>query len=133
MTELPPGQRLPCTLHEVHSAARAFAFEYGCGIRIRVITGIESESRAGLRASEVRGDHAAKEHSIYGGDVTNDGAQYRHPVAVAPESALGRLVVVCDDGSVWKWIDEAERWQEIAPIPGSDRAKAPADPIQDGR
>ena len=54
--------------------------------------------------------------------MTGDGEQRRRPVGVAPESGSGRLVVVCDDGSVWTWHDERSRWEEMAPIPGSDRA-----------
>jgi hypothetical protein len=54
--------------------------------------------------------------------VTNDAEQPRRPVGVAPESSGGRLVVVCDDGSVWKWHDQGSRWEEMTPIPGSSRA-----------
>jgi hypothetical protein len=45
----------------------------------------------------------------------------RHPVGIAPESSNGRLVVVCDDGSVWAWHHEGRRWEEMAPVPGTRR------------
>lgn len=48
----------------------------------------------------------------------------RCPVGVAPESASGRLVVVCDDGSIWKWLHDVSRWEEMAPVPGTRRAAA---------
>lgn len=54
--------------------------------------------------------------------MTDETARYRRPVGVAPESVSGRLVVVCDDGSIWKWLHEGNRWEEMAPVPGSRRA-----------
>jgi hypothetical protein len=54
--------------------------------------------------------------------VTDDSAPYRRPVGVAPESGSSRLVVVCDDGSVWKWIHAGHHWEEMAPVPGTSRA-----------
>jgi hypothetical protein len=54
--------------------------------------------------------------------MTGESARYRRPVGVAPESGSSRLVVVCDDGSVWKWIHDGSRWEEMAPVPGSSRA-----------
>ncbi len=58
--------------------------------------------------------------------MTDETEQYRRPVGVAPESAGGRLVVVCDDGSIWKWLHDGNRWEEMAPIPGSSRAASEA-------
>ena len=55
-----------------------------------------------------------------------DPERYRRPVGVAPESASGRLVVVCDDGSIWKWMHDGDRWDEMLPIPGSWRASSDA-------
>jgi hypothetical protein len=46
----------------------------------------------------------------------------RRPVGVAPESGGGRLIVICDDGSVWKWHHDGGRWEEMTPIPGTERA-----------
>jgi hypothetical protein len=57
---------------------------------------------------------------------------HRRPVGVAPESGSGRLVVVCDDGSVWNWIRDRSRWEEIPPIPGSLRAAPGAAPPSPG-
>lgn len=54
--------------------------------------------------------------------MTNEPEQFRTPVGVAPESGGGRLVIVCDDGSIWKWLQEGSRWEEMAPVPGSRRA-----------
>jgi hypothetical protein len=59
--------------------------------------------------------------------------QYRRPVAVAPESAAGRLVIVCDDGSIWKWFDDGNRWEELTPVPGSRRAAAGPRPLPGSR
>lgn len=56
----------------------------------------------------------------------NDAESYRRPVGVSPESTSGRLVVVCDDGSIWKWLHEGSRWEEMAPVPGSRRADSEA-------
>lgn len=56
--------------------------------------------------------------------MKNETEGYRRPVGVAPESTSGRLVVVCDDGSIWQWIHDRNRWEEMAPIPGSRRAGA---------
>lgn len=64
--------------------------------------------------------------------VANDNPQYRRPVAVAPESAAGRLVVVCDDGSLWKWLHDGNRWEELAPVPGSRRAEGGVPPMASG-
>lgn len=64
--------------------------------------------------------------------MTNEHEQYRRPVAVAPESAAGRLVIVCDDGSIWKWFHDGNRWEELAPVPGSLRAAAGTPPPRDG-
>jgi hypothetical protein len=63
--------------------------------------------------------------------VTTETEHYRRPVGVAPESASGRLVVVCDDGSIWKWLHEVNRWEEMAPIPGSRRADSDTEPPGD--
>jgi hypothetical protein len=53
--------------------------------------------------------------------MTKDGAGERHPVGIAPESSNGRLVVVCDDGSVWAWFHDGRRWEEMPPVPGTRR------------
>lgn len=58
--------------------------------------------------------------------MTDDAGRYRRPVGVAPESGSGRLIVVCDDGSIWKWVNDGDRWEELAPVPGSSRAAAEA-------
>ncbi len=60
--------------------------------------------------------------------MTEDGGRYRRPVGVAPESGSGRLIVACDDGSIWKWLHDGNRWEEMAPIPGSSRAAAEPGP-----
>lgn len=53
--------------------------------------------------------------------LTQEPRTVRTPVAVAPESGSGRLVVVCDDGSVWKWMHDGRRWEEMAAVPGTAR------------
>lgn len=58
--------------------------------------------------------------------MDNEIEQQRRPVGVAPESTSGRLVVVCDDGSLWKWIAGTNRWEEMTPIPGSRHAASAA-------
>jgi hypothetical protein len=54
--------------------------------------------------------------------MNDEAAPFRRPVGVAPESGSSRLVVVCDDGSVWKWIHDGNRWEEMVPVPGTSRA-----------
>lgn len=33
----------------------------------------------------------------------------------------GRTMVVCDDGSTWRWDSQRETWEESGPIPGTIR------------
>ena len=58
--------------------------------------------------------------------------QNRKPVGLARGADLGGTVVVCDDGSVWKWTNGGVcdktphvpgnfHWEERCPIPGSKR------------
>ena len=61
-----------------------------------------------------------------------DSTGARRPVGVAPESGSGRLVVICDDGSVWTWHHDRDRWEEMAPIPGSSRATSEAPSTRSG-
>lgn len=64
--------------------------------------------------------------------MLSEAERFRCPVGVAPESVSGRLVVVCDDGSIWKGLHDVSRWEEVAPVPGPRRAAAgharPTDP-----
>jgi hypothetical protein len=53
--------------------------------------------------------------------MNEEGSGDRRPVGIAPESSNGRLVVVCDDGSVWAWFHDGRRWDEMVPVPGTRR------------
>jgi hypothetical protein len=59
--------------------------------------------------------------------------QNRRPGGLAPQSGSGRLVVACDDGSVWTWHDDRTRWEEMPPIPGSAHAAVEDDRRTAGR
>lgn len=58
---------------------------------------------------------------------------HRRPVGVAAESGSGRLIVVCDDGSIWKWLHDGNRWEEMTPVPGSRREDTGGGPPPAGR
>jgi hypothetical protein len=45
----------------------------------------------------------------------------RQPVGII-ENDVNDLIVVCDDGSIWKFDGEEAGWVEDVPIPGSRRA-----------
>ena len=49
--------------------------------------------------------------------MKKDDLNGRRPIAAVVYS--GQLVVVCDDGSMWRFPAPGGSWVEMAPIPGS--------------
>ena len=45
-----------------------------------------------------------------------------HPIVSAVVSR-GRLLIVCVDGSVWRYRAKRNMWEELPALPGSDREK----------